>query len=311
MSNILQVLLALFGAAFLGSVIGWCARRIVALKDERYLIEQHSRSMEKLDNSLQESEAARRRSQANVARLETQVGEMDMLNETLSATESDLAELRSESAQYKQRLEEKDDAIRKVNNELQTQKLIARNAENEKQLVLERATSRAKTSTGLRRNPISRNTSASPLANASPASSRGPNTTLPESVKPEAYQLGSLYDQDVESEIDSDIADMTADISALLDEEERQGLAADISANTFAGAGVSSNSGAAPVATPRLNKGVNKSTDTSAAGSDRRARRSTPKPKPTGDGEKHPEVAQTHSSERRGLFSAFNRKKKH
>ena len=100
---------------------------------------------------------------------------------------------------------------------------------------------------------------------------------------------------------------MTADISALLDEEERQGLAADISTNTFAGAGVSRNSGAAPVAAPKLNKG----TDTSAAGSDRRARRSTPKPKPTRDGEKHPEVAQAHSSERRGLFSAFNRKKKH
>jgi len=100
---------------------------------------------------------------------------------------------------------------------------------------------------------------------------------------------------------------MTADISALLDEEERQGLAADISTNSFAGAGVSRNSGAAPVATPKLNKSAN----TSAAGSDRRARRSTPKPKPTRDDEKHPELAQTHSSERRGLFSAFNRKKKH
>jgi len=283
MSNILQVLLALFGAAFLGSVIGWCARRIVALKDERYLLDQHARSLEKLDNSLQDSEAARKQALADVSRLEKQVGEMDVLNETLATTESDLLELRSESAHYQQQLDEKDDAIRKVNDELQTQKLIARNAENEKQLMLERATNPLRANTGLQRNRISENgrTRHAPVV----------TSTLPESVKPEAYQLASLYDDDAELEIDSDIADMTADISALLDEEEHQiALAgdADVQVNNDASAF------GGPDAAPRNTADSIRESAVHPA-SEETESATTPAP----------------AVERRGLFSAFNRKKKH
>ena len=45
MSNLVQILIALFGAAFLGSVIGWCARRIIALKDERYMRAVHEKNI--------------------------------------------------------------------------------------------------------------------------------------------------------------------------------------------------------------------------------------------------------------------------
>lgn len=290
MNNILYVLLALFGAAFLGSVIGWCARRIVALKDERYLVDQHTRSLQKLDNSLQDSEAARQRSLADVARLEKQVGEMDVLNETLAASESDLAELRSESAGYQQRLDEKDEAIRKANNELQTQKLIARNAENEKQLMLERTANQVKANSGLQRNRIS--------ANRHAVSAPAAVSALPESVKPEAYRLASLYDDDAELEIDSDIADMTADISALLDEEERQiELSAKSAVQPLTDTVAARNTDSSHDAS--ANKEINSSAD---------IRKSTPMVA----SEKN-EVATTPvpATERRGLFSAFNRKKKH
>lgn len=97
MSPFLQVLLSLFGAALLGNIIGWFARRIVAVRDERAMIEQHRHQMSQVQKELVHEREDNKSLNDRVASLEAQVADTDRLNQTIEASDKELRELRVES----------------------------------------------------------------------------------------------------------------------------------------------------------------------------------------------------------------------
>ena len=219
MSPFVQVLLSLFGAALLGNIIGWFARRIVAVRDERALIEQHQRQMSDVQKDLVHEREDNKSLSDRVASLEAQVADMDRLNQTIEASEKELRELRVESQVLKDESQVLKEESLVLKNETQTlrdkshtlQQQLREKNERLNNLGVE--ASQAKVDQ--RRVAIAPDNElaypANPAANGA--------------VDLQRYALGSVAAGTAELEVDDDIADLTSDLSSVLTPEMQRELA--------------------------------------------------------------------------------------
>ncbi len=276
MSPFLQVLLSLFGAALLGNVIGWFARRIVALRDEKALIEQHQRQMSELQRDLVEEREDNKSLVNRVASLEARVLETDRLNETIEATEKELLEIRNESQTLQQELRDKNQQLNELGRQAQLVKQEAQEL-REANLAKEKASAMAGTIEAQRHAELKQEQQPN-LRSADPAPIQNPVTQVSAgsgAVDLQRYALGSVASGTAELEVDDDIADLTSDLSSVLTPEMQRELAgADTMQTTADARQMSPSASADTLYTPRQTR------------------------------EQATEVTEE------GLFSRFNRKKK-
>ena len=222
MSPFLQVLLSLFGAALLGNIIGWCARRIVAVRDEKALMEQHRREYSKLQKELvterDERVAERSTYEQKISRLELEAEDNDRLNQTIEASEKEIAALRAESRSLQQEVAEKADKVRRLEEVSQT-----------------RTETTGQQLPGQQRIPagvyLAERGSASNAQQVQGAVS-GRDVDLNRSVDLNRYALGSVASGAADLEVDDDIADLTSDLSSVLTPELQAELGSDTGIQT-------------------------------------------------------------------------------
>ncbi len=193
MSPFLQVLLSLFGVALLGNIIGWCARRIVAVRDEKALMERHQREITELNKDL-----ATERDEVNVLkqtvlRLEREASDTDRLNQTIEASEKEIQALRAESESLQQEVAAKTERVKNLEKESQLQAPKTQQLQNQ---------------TNHQAHSIDRSVTATSGATSGATAVRELNL--------DRYALGSVASGSADLEVDDDIADLTSDLSSVL-----------------------------------------------------------------------------------------------
>lgn len=215
MSPFAQVLLALFGAALLGTVIGWCARRIVAVRDEKVLRETHSRELREVQGDLAASREENNALFQRNAELEGEVSENQRLNETIEASEQELRELRQEANVLQEQLGASNSKIKSLE-ETREKEAAERHAAEVSKVRADAAASHGRVN--------------------------GQNDS---GIDLGYYALGGVASGAVDLEVDDDIADLTSDLSLVLTPEMQRELAAEETPSSDDDAGPAS--GAVPV----------------------------------------------------------------
>lgn len=217
MSSVVQILLALLGTALLGSVIGWFARRIIAIRDEDFLYQKYTKDIGNAKLSLQKSDEMLKQEQQKASDLDHEITrlnreaiklelaalETSRLDETLVASNMELAELRNRNQILTDQLSERGDELRRATEELNTQLFIARNSSgNNSDLLPDLDTNVPATA-----NPTFT------------GAALNPQSTQPLDAT-QRRQTGVSAVNDLDDGIDPDIADMTADIMAFMDDDD-------------------------------------------------------------------------------------------
>ena len=223
MNSILQIFLALLGTALLGSIIGWFARRIIAIRDERSLHQEHAQDMDAVKDTLAITDNKLRQEQQKSAGLDEEIVRLNgeavrleqaalqsaRLDETLVASNLELAEARNRNQILTEQYADQQDELRRIKEELNTQRFIARNARNSAPVAA-------------RANPDLLFDTASAQSVHTSQAHDGVHTSrlAGEQQRPSQSAPPGFYDdEDQVSDIDQDIADMTADIMGLMIDE--------------------------------------------------------------------------------------------
>lgn len=201
MSPFLQVLLSLFGAALLGNIIGWFARRIVALRDEKVLreqLQQQHREIAGLQKELAIEHDEKRALQQKISGLELEVQDNVRLNQTIEASDKEIAALRAESLSLKQQVTDEADKVKSLQQESLMRSELA----------------------GQQRIPAT-DTHQLDTEQNHVANSQGERDTnfARREFDVERYALGSVASGSTDLEVDDDIADLTSDLSSVLTPE--------------------------------------------------------------------------------------------
>ena len=298
MSNLVQILIALFGAAFLGSVIGWCARRIIALKDERYMRAVHEKNIKEKEAKTAKLAQQLTIGENKIAQLESEVNEIEVLDATLAANEQELDDIRREQTLQETQIQQRDNQIRELQEELNTQRLIARNVTSENRKLQGRVGDVGHPSARLNQSGLLHQRSG-----------------LPERLQDHAPNRSISIDmQSNVDDIDSDIADLTADLSAFEYMHESDDEFSDASLGAL---GQSTESGDSVMPDQQTAVASSENSDHSS-GSDTLKSAS----EPTSESQSLQKQGEHSNSEqeepqpnslkkpRTGLFSSFNRRKK-
>ncbi len=220
MNSVVQIFLALLGAALLGSIIGWIARRIVAIRAENALHQKHAEEVRSVKNTLAQTNANLEKEKNKSAYLDNEITRLNgeairleqaalknsRLDETLVASNLELAEARSRNQILSEKLSDQDDELRRVKEELNTQRFIARNSSGISSQTNPDLQSAAESvqSAGIVAALTSNDTEFQPA-------SRSQQSSTP--------PLDFYDDELQDSDIDQDISDMTADIMGLMEKE--------------------------------------------------------------------------------------------
>jgi len=214
-------MLALFGAAFLGSVIGWCARRIVALKDERYMRAYHEKNGKENEAKIANLNQQLSISDKKIEQLQSESNKIDAFDATMAATQKELDDVRREQTlqekQIQQRdgeIRQRDDEIRQMREELNTHRLVALNTTSENRKLLDKFESLGYSDV-LSSDLASIGQSAQ--INQSDSSQQQLHGNSRQDISSPSISID--MQSDVE-DVDSDIADLTADLSGFLPMQE-------------------------------------------------------------------------------------------
>lgn len=239
MSPFLQVLLSLFGAALLGNIIGWCARRIVAVRDEKMLIGQHRQETAKLQKELvaerDERYAERSTLEQKITQLELEADDNDRLNQTIEASEKEIAALRAESRSLQQEVAEKADKVRILEEKSQTQTQTAG------QQAQQQAQQQHRQQPGQQR--IAPGDFSAAQASPANAPQVQVDSVAARDVDLNRYALGSVASGAADLEVDDDIADLTSDLSSVLTPELKSELGSDAGVQAPSASGQTSGEG--------------------------------------------------------------------
>jgi len=287
MSNLVQIMLALFGAAFLGSVIGWCARRIVALKDERYMRSYHEKHSEENEVKIANLNQQLIIGEKKIEQLQSEVNEIDMLDATMAATDIELEDVRREQTLQEQQIRQRDDEIRQMREEINTYRLVARNATSENRKLLDRIGSLGYgDSTSI--DSVSSDQSAQ--FNQSEFSQPPSHGNSRQGISNRSISIDMKSDVE---DVDSDIADLTADLSSFLPIQEND----------------RDTSGPNHQAATSLAQNSDDTPDSSGQESSSEIRSSSDRTEQTDSQEAEPKPNDKNRN-RSGLFSSFNRRNK-